>query len=356
MEDPRCNLRNQVDYSLQEVMFLVISAVISGMTSWKEIHLFGLEKQQWLRKHFPFEKGIPWPSTMSRLFAKLDTEAFGHYFVEWVASLSELTQGEVVAIDGKTMRGSYDHGNGKAAIHMVSAFVSRQNLCLGQLATDQKSNEITTIPKLLELLEIKNCTITIDAMGCQRTISEKILSKDADYILQVKNNQKGLLEQVEKLFVITKPEDEDQQDHIDHGRIEQRKCTTITNLTHLDGYKDWPGIKTIIRIEARRINKGTGKSEQNCRYYISSKKQKAKYFNQDIRDHWAIENKLHWSLDVNFKEDSARKRSGNSANNFTLFSKIALNLLKQCDEKLSVNNKRLKALLNNEFREQLINI
>lgn len=356
MEDPRCNLRNQVDYSLPEMMFLVISAVISGMTSWKEIHMFGLEKQVWLREYFPFENGIPWPSTLSRLFAKLDTEEFGVLFADWVASLSELTEGEVVAIDGKTIRGSYDKGDDKAAIHMVSAFVSRQNLCLGQLATEQKSNEITAIPKLLGLLDLKNCMVTIDAMGCQIEISKKILKKDAHYILQVKNNQKGLLEQIEKLFTIARLADEDSQSNLDHGRIEQRRCATISDLNHLDGYRDWPGIKTIIRIDSQRIEKRTGKVENNLRYYISSKEQNAASFNRDIRDHWGIENKLHWSLDVSFKEDSSRKRKGNSAANFTLFSKIALNLLKTSKENLSKNNKRLKALLNNEYREKLLNI
>jgi len=193
-------------------------------------------------------------------------------------------------------------------------------------------------------------------MGCQKEISKKILEKEAQYILQVKNNQKGLLEQIEKLFNITALEDSHLQNNLDHGRIEQRVCCVISDLTHLDGYQNWPGIKTIIRIQSTRTQKQTGKEEQNIRYYISSKVAKAEVFNKDIRAHWGIENKLHWSLDVSFQEDSSRKRKGNSASNFALFSKIALNLLKECPDKLSKNNKRLKALLDDQFREQLLNI
>lgn len=356
MEDPRCDLRNQVDYSLPELLFLVISAVISGMNTWHDIAMFADQKQDWLRTHFPYKNKMPWPSTLSRLFARLNSEAFGQYFIEWVGSLSELTQGEVVAIDGKTMRGSYDKTDDKAAIHMVSAFVSHQNLCLGQLATQEKSNEITAIPKLLDLLTLKGCTVTIDAMGCQREIAKKVLQKEADYILQVKNNQKGLLDQVKKLFVITKLEDTHTQHHLDHGRMERRTCALISDLTHLDGYQNWPDIKTIIRIEAERTEKSTGKKQNSSRYYISNKKALAATFNQDIRAHWGIENKLHWSLDVSFKEDGSRKRKGHSAANFALFSKIALNLIKNCPDKISKNNKRLKALLNDSFREKLLGI
>jgi predicted transposase YbfD/YdcC len=356
MKDPRCNLRNQVDYCLPELMFLVISAAISGMNTWNDIAMFGEQKQDWLRTYFPFKDKMPWPSTLSRLFARLDSEEFGQYFIDWVASLSKLTQGEVVAFDGKTMRGSYDKTNNKAAIHMVSAFVSHQNICLGQLATEEKSNEITAIPKLLDLLTLEGCTVTTDAMGCQVEISKKILQKKANYILQVKNNQKGLLEQVEKVFEITELDDTNLQYNLDHGRVEQRECAVICNLTHLDGYQNWPGIQTIIRIQSQRIQKRTGEKENSTRYYISSKTGSATNFNQDIRAHWGIENKLHWSLDVSFKEDNSRKRKGHSAANFALFSKIALNLLNNCPTKMSKNRKRLKALLDDNFREKLLAI
>ncbi len=308
MEDPRCNLRNQVDYSLPEIFFLVISAVVSGMNTWDEISEFGNHKLGWLRGYFPYTNGSPWPSTLSRLFARLDSEQFGQYFIEWVSSLSKLTQGEVVAMDGKTMRGSSNPSDNKAALHMVSAFVSHQNICLGQLATQQKSNEITAIPQLLDMLMLEGCTVTIDAMGCQKEISSKIIEKKAAYILQVKGNQKGLLEQIDKVFRTTKPDDKDISIDLGHGRIEERKCSVITDLTFLDEYQDWPGLQSIIGIDSKRTIKKTGKQEQSNRYYISSKKAQAKVFNKDIRAHWGIENKLHWSLDVNFREDSSKKK------------------------------------------------
>jgi len=338
------------------MLFLVLSAVISGMTEWKQIALFGKQKIEWLRTIFPYEDGIPNETTLGRLFAQLDSEAFGQYFIEWTQTLRELTKGEVVAIDGKTMRGSAAPHDNKAAIHMISAFATHQSLCLGQVATDQKSNEITAIPKLLDLLTIENSTVTIDAMGCQKDISTKILEKNADYILQVKKNQKGLFEQIEKLFKITATVSSHTDNHLDHGRIEKRNCDVISDLTHLDGYQNWPGIKSIIRISATRTNKKTGKTEHNERYYISSKSCNAQNFNRDIRAHWGIENKLHWSLDVSFNEDNSKKRKGNSAYNFGLITKVALQLIVNQTEKLSKKNKMLNALLDNHYREKILGI
>lgn len=356
MEDPRCNIRNQIDYSLPELMFLVISAVVSGMNTWDEISEFGDHKLDWLRKFFPFKNGSPWPSTLSRLFARLDSEAFGRYFTEWVSQLSELTGGKVVAIDGKTMRGSCDPAENKAPLHMVSAFVSHQNLCLGQLATEEKSNEITAIPALLDMITLKGCTVTIDAMGCQKEIAGKILEQEADYILQVKGNQKNLLRQIEKVFTTTKPDSGHVWNDLGHGRLERRECEVITDLTFLDDCQHWPGLKSIVRINSERQIKKSGKKETSARFYISSKAVKAEIFNRDIREHWGIENNLHWSLDVNFKEDSSKKRKGHSAANFGLFTKIALTLLEKHKVNKSKKRKRLNALLNDQLREKLLGI
>ena len=356
MKDPRCNKRNTVDYPLIEMMFLVISATVSGMTHWTDIQLFGEEKLDWLRTHFPYEKGIPWHSTLSRVFARLDNEAFGQYFTEWIGTLSELTDGEVIAIDGKRMRGSYDKSDGKAAIHMVSAYATDQRLSLGQLATAQKSNEITAIPLLLDLLTLKGSIITIDAMGCQRAIAKKILEKEADYILGVKENQKGLLEQIEKMFTITQAHTQTSHD-MGHGRIETRTCSVIDDLQLFDDYRDWPGITSLIKVETVREMKNSAEKQTAVRYYISSKTASAEVFNKDIRSHWAIENKLHWVLDVTFKEDASRKRKGNSAANFSLFSKIALALIEKAQiSKLPRSRIRKKALLNNQFREKILGI
>jgi len=356
MEDPRCNKRNTVHHPLVEMMFLVISAVISGMNTWADIESFGEEKLGWLQKFFPYEHGIPWHGTLGRVFARLDNQAFGQYFIEWIDSLRERTNNEVIAVDGKRMRGSYDKSSGKAAIHMVSAYATNQQLCLGQLATARKSNEITAIPELLDLLTLRGATVTLDAMGCQKEISKKIVAKEADYILGVKDNQKGLLEQIEKVFTITKITSEATDNHIGHGRIEQRTCSVIDNLEFFDDYKDWPGLKTLVRIKATRIEKQTGKEEHSVRYYISSKGAHAKKFNQNIRSHWAIENKLHWVLDVNFKEDSSRKRKGNSAQNFGIISKVALTLIDRYPAKKPKTWKRLKAALNDQVREEMLKI
>jgi len=356
MNDPRCNKRNIVDYPLNELMFLVISASVSGMNTWTDIQTFGEYKLEWLRNFFPYKNGIPWHGTLGRVFARLDNETFGQYFIEWVSTLGELTCGEVVAIDGKRIRGSYNKADGKAAIHMVSAYAHDQGVCLGQLATEQKSNEITAIPKLLDLLTLKGCTITIDAMGCQKAISKKIIAGKADYILGVKENQKGLLTQIEKVFGITQPCSTNTEHSLGHGRVEKRICSVIDDLRFFDDYKDWPGITSLLKIEAEREDKRSGKKEVNTRYYISSKTATAKTFNKDIRSHWAIENKLHWVLDVAFNEDASRKRKGNSAANFSLFSKIALALIEKCEEKIPRTRKRLKAMLNDTYREKLLGI
>ncbi len=358
MEDPRCNLRNQVQYSIHEIFFLVIAAVVSGCNDWKEIALFGKVKVDWLRKFFPYTEGTPCNTTLSRFFSKLDPESFGQLFSEWVASLSELTEGQLVAIDGKTLRGSYDRKDNKAALHMVSAFVSRQGLCLGQLATDAKSNEVTAIPKLLDLLTLEGAILTIDAMGCQKEIAKEIVAKRADYILQVKGNQKGLLEQVEKVFQITSLTDTHTQHTFGHDRIEQRTSSIITDLTYLDDREDWKALKSVVRVESVREHKASGNMERSTRYYISSRTDSAQIFNDNIRSHWAIENQLHWTLDVTFNEDKSRKRVGYSPHNFNIISKIALTLIndRESGSRMSKKNKRTKAALSDVFREELLKI
>lgn len=360
MEDPRCNKRNTVDHPLTEIMFLVVSAVVSGMTNWVEIQDFGKTKIDWLRRFFPYAKGIPWHGTLGRVFARLDSEAFGRYFIEWIDTLSPMTEGEVVAIDGKCMRGSYDSASGKSAIHMVSAYATQRKLCLGQLATEEKSNEITAIPKLLDLLTLEGATVTIDAMGCQKEIAQKILDRNADYILGVKDNQKGLSEQIKKVFDITAKDPIHTKHDLDHGRIEQRTCSVITNLQFLDDCKSWPGIVSLIRVEAQRAIKNSDKQESSIRYYISSKKASAEVFNAQIRSHWAVENNLHWTLDVEFREDDSRIRKGDSPENFSLMSKIALNLIERfrnhMPKPISINRIRNKAALSDDLREQILGI
>lgn len=357
MKDPRRISKGNLKHPLSEIIFLVISAVVSGANEWDTIEVFGQQQIDWLRKFFPYKKGTPSHDTLSRFFSALDSQYFSEHFLEWTNSVCKIAHGEVVAIDGKRMRGSYDTASEKAAIHMVSAFASHNNLCLGQVKTHDKSNEITAIPELLELLSIKGATVTIDAMGCQKTIAEKILEKSANYLLAVKNNQPELSQQVEKLFDIQKVENMNKHVDCGHGRVETRICSVINDFKFFDDYQKWPGLKSVVKIQTERYTKITGKTEYQTRYYISSLSPDATYINHAVRSHWAIENKLHWVLDVQFKEDSSRKRTGNSASNFNIISKVALGLIEKVETKRqSKRQRRNMAAFGTKFREEVLGI
>ena len=358
LTDPRTTYRGNLRHSLTDIIFLVISAVVSGADSWQSIELFGNNQQDWLRTYIALPFGIPSHDTLGRFFSALDHQAFSECFINWVQDLSVLTQGEVIAIDGKRLRGSYDRYSDKKAIHMVSAFATDNGLCLGQCVCEDKSNEITAIPELLEIIALKGSTVTIDAIGCQTDIAEKIISKEADYILAVKNNQKDLYEQIRKLFKITKPSSTDTTHNTGHGRVETRSCSVIEDLTFLDSDKQWKGLKTIIKIDSERFTKIDKKSQKETRYYISSLPPEAAAMNKKIRNHWAIENKLHWMLDVNFNEDASRKRMGYSASNYNIITKVALSLITKTEAKKGVSqkNKRYLAALSSQFREKVLKI
>ncbi len=336
---------------------MVISAVVSGADSWTEIETFGNNQIEWLRKFMPFKSGIPSYDTLGRFFSVLDFEEFSLCFSEWVTTLSNLTNGEVVAIDGKRLRGSSNKYFNKKAIHMVSAFASQNSLCLGQVAFSEKSNEITAIPALLNLVAVKGCTVTIDAMGCQTSIASKIRKKKADYILAVKNNQKELFQQIEKVFSITEISSENTDIQSGHGRVETRKCSVIDNLNFLDISKEWKDLKTIIRIKSERYLKLEKKTQRQIRFYISNLPANAQLINEKIRHHWSIENNLHWTLDVTFKEDGSQRRKGNSAKNFNIIAKIGMALIeREKSVKISKKRKRFTAALDYKFREKILNI
>jgi predicted transposase YbfD/YdcC len=356
VKDFRNSERGNLSHPLLDIMFLVISGVVSGANDWVTIEIFGKGQLDWLRQFLPFKNGIPSHDTLGRVFASLDSDEFGKCFIEWIAQVNKITNGEVVAVDGKCIRGSYDKGDKKSAIHMVSAYATESRLSLGQIATDIKSNEITAIPKLLDILSLKGCTVTIDAMGCQKKIAQKILDSDANYILGLKENQKILLEQVQAVFTNTKSTSQAKSYDVDHGRVEQRKCTVIQDLHFIDDVEKWPGLKSVVRIESERYFKITGKVETSTRYYISSLSEDAKVINKKIRDHWGVENKLHWILDVVFKEDSSRRRKGNSAINFNIIAKIALSLIEKTEIKLPRTQKRNRAAYDPKFREKILGV
>ena len=355
MKDPRRINKGNHIYPLNEILLLVISAVISGANGWTAIELFGNSKLSWLQEFFPYKNGIPSNDVLGKLFARLKAREFTDCFTNWINSISELNESEVVPIDGKTIRNSNDDSSCKSAIHLVSAYASENRVCLGQVAVSEKSNEITAIPKLLDILTIKGCIVTIDAMGCQKKIAEKIIKKDADYILMVKDNQKNLKVQIEDLFKTQESHITDMKEDFGHGRIENRKCSIIDDLSLLDKRDDWKGIKSIVRISSTRIIKKTQKESTENRYYITSLEADAEKINNAIRSHWSIENNLHWNLDVVFKEDASLKKKGDSPINFNIITKIALALIeRENSNKMSKNSKRLKAALDDKYRTKIL--
>lgn len=356
IQDPRRTSKGNLKHPLVDILFLVVSAVVSSCNDWESIEIFGESQLDWLRKFYPYKHGIPSHDTLNRVFSALDPKVFGEKFIEWTREVCRLSEGEVVAIDGKTIRRSYDKNSGRSAFHMISAYAEQNSVCLGQTLTGEKSNEITAIPELLDLLFVEKATVTIDAMGCQKAIVEKILSKKADYLIAVKNNQQSLYEEILNLFKITRPFSTEVSRNVDHGRVETRKCSVITDLTFLDEAKHWQGIRSVIKIESERYLKASDKTTWETRYYISSHHCEAGRINQMVRAHWAVENKLHWMLDVVFGEDSSRRRAGNSAANFNIISKVALALIERTPHKKSKRQRRFKAAFDPNFREMVLNL
>ena len=355
IDDPRRDLTKL--HQLNDILLIGIVSVICGADSWNEMEVYAQEKEAFLRTFLDLPNGIPSHDTFNRVFSAIDSTQFEACFIEWVKSISELLPKEVVAIDGKTIRGAKSKGN-KSPIHMVSAFASANNLVLGQVKTDDKSNEINAIPKLLEILSLKDTIVTIDAMGCQTEIASAIIKKDADYILAVKANQPQLLEHIEDEFRFGKTIKTAISEELDHGRIETRKCSVINDFEFIPSDNDWVKLTTIIRIESKREFKNSSKpTEKAKRYYISSIKATPEDFQNAIRSHWAIENKLHWMLDVAFSEDASRKRTGNATQNFSILTKMALNILKKDTKaKVGVKSRRFKAAINNDYLLKMLNL
>jgi predicted transposase YbfD/YdcC len=320
---------------------------------------YGKAKQPWLKTFLTLPFGIASHDTFNRVFSALDPEEMEKGFADWVSSIAKLTAGEVVAIDGKTLRGASEPSkkgpDKKAIVHMVSAWANTNSLVLGQRRVDEKSNEITAIPKLLDALELSGTVVTIDAMGCQRAIAEKIVAKKADYILAVKENQGHLLEEIKDSFQMLTADAVSEEIDYGHGRVEQRICSVIADLSLLEKPLEWASLQGIVRIQSERFHKATGKTETEIRYYITSLEPDATRLNCSIRQHWGIENKLHWVLDVGFGEDLDRKRAGHAAQNYSVLNRIALNLLKQDKtSKRGIHGKLLKAGWDNDYLLHLL--
>jgi predicted transposase YbfD/YdcC len=356
IDDPR--YQHSPAHALVDIITIAICGMICGADDWVAIEEFGLAKEAWFKTFLNLPYGIPSHDTFRDVFGKLDPEQFRMSFIRWVGAISRLTIGEVVSIDGKTVRRSHDKGQGKQAIHMVSAWASENELVLGQVKVEDKSNEITAIPELLRLLALKGCIVTIDAMGCQTDIADQIISQGADYVLALKDNHKRLHQEVQRLFTdaltdpnTTIPYQFDQMVHKDHGRIETRRCWTIDDpayINYLDPQGRWSELRTVVRVETQR--QVGAETSYDTRHYLTSLTGEPIRFNQIIRTHWHIENKLHWVLDVAFREDDCRVRQGYAAENLAILRHIALNLLKQENTaKCGIKNKRLKAGWDNDY-------
>ena len=354
MEDPRVERTQQ--HKFIDIVVITIAAVICGCEDWNEIELFGKLKKDWLDQYLELPNGIPSHDTINRLFAALNPQSLQDCFLNWIQDVAQITEGRIVSIDGKRLCGSGTQGK-KAIVHMVSAWCNTNNMVLGQVKTDDKSNEITAIPELLKLLNIKGCTVTIDAMGCQKDIADKIIEMEGDYVLAVKGNQGNLLDDIDEAFKETAKSrlQSSSSLEIGHGRIEKRTCDVITDTDWICNLQEWKGLKSLIRITAERTDKASGEKQQECRYYISSAMPGAAALLNITRQHWGVENKLHWMLDVNFGEDASQKRAGNAAQNFSVINRIALNLLQnEKTKKLSIKKKRLAAGWQHDYLEKLL--
>jgi predicted transposase YbfD/YdcC len=357
LPDPR--QRGKVLYPLDEVLLLCLLAVLAGAETFVDIARFGDKKLALLRRFRQFRDGTPSHDHLGDIFATLDAEHFQRCFVSWVASLTGAPVAEVIAIDGKTSRRSYQKTGGKAPIHMVSAFAVRQRLVLGQVKVADKSNEIVAIPKLIEMMAIEGAIVTIDAMGCQRDIAQKIVDKKADYVLALKGNQGSLREDVELFTAEQKANgfkdttiSQDETVDGDHGRIETRATTVIHDVAWLQERHDWPGLKAVVIVESTR--EIADKIEHETRFYITSLVVTANLLGPIVRSHWAVENSLHWVMDMIFRDDECRIRTDHAPANFTTVKHMAHNLIRKAPGKDSLRLRRKVAAWDDDFLASLI--
>lgn len=352
VSDPR--IERTKKHKLIDILTIAICAVIADADSFEEIEVFGNERIDWFESFLELPHGIPSHDTFTRVFSRMDPKELQLAFSNWVNAFQESIKGQVVAIDGKTLRRSFDKANGNAPLHMVSAWAADSELVLGQLAVDKKSNEIKAIPRLLQLLFLKGAIVSIDAIGCQKDIAQVIIEKKADYLLAVKKNQPALHEDIELAFQQAEHDPKlvhSSQETADkgHGRLETRLYQTITNLEWVPTASQWPKAHCVGRVISTR--EWAGKKTVETRYYISSINGAAADFAHAVREHWGIENKVHWVLDVTFGEDRSRIRKDHSAENMAVLRRIALNILKRhtSPKKMSLKMKRKKAAWDNNF-------
>lgn len=360
LPDPR--VEGRCDHKLIDIIVIAVCAVIAGAESWVDVESFGKAKQDWLRSFLDLPHGIPSHDTFGRFFAALDAEAFQTTFMRWVEGVFRVSKGQVIAIDGKTVRQSHDRTIGQDAIHLVNAWATRNGIALGQWKTDTKSNEIAAIPPLLRQLNVAGCIVTVDAMGAQTKIASAIRDEKADYVLRVKGNQGHLHQDLQDWFAhadnvqfADMPHSYAETVNKGHGRIEIRRCWASSDplaFEYIRNYEGWTDLQTIVRVQRER--RLPDKTEIDTAYYISSLPAEAAPLLAATRFHWAVENSLHWVLDVIFKEDDARVRVGHAAHNLAILRQLALNIIKQDPSKGSVRTKRFRAGLDVTFLQILL--
>jgi predicted transposase YbfD/YdcC len=357
LRDPRLNRRKR--HLLPEIIAISICAIICGANNWQQVEAFGQSRQEWLKKFFQLPNGTPSHDTFERVFARLNPRAFARCFAEWTSALQKSLGVKHIAIDGKTMRASGCRASGLGPLHLVSAWAAENHLSLGQVAVEGKSNEIAAIPKLLELLDLKGALVTIDAMGCQKKIAADIVNGDGDYILTVKGNQEHLAEDVQECFNVAMQIefqgldwDEWMTEEWEHGRHEKRYYAVIHDPVGIRDKEAWANLCTIGMCCSERTYQG--KTTEELRYFISSKRTGARWHGKKVRGHWGIENSLHWVLDVTFREDDSRVRERNAAENFGLLRRMALSMLYRHHGKGSVATKRFKAAMDTDVLEEVL--
>ncbi len=378
LPDPRIDGTKR--HRLLDVITIAICAVLCGADSWVDVELFGQAKLRWLRTFLALPHGIPSHDTFGRVFAALDPQAFEQCFLAWVRAVVTHTDGEIVALDGKTLRRSHNRGTDQAPLHLVSAWAAANRLVLGQIAVDAKSNEITAVPALLQVLALQGCIVTIDAMGCQRAIAQTIIDQGGDYVLTLKANQPTLHAAVETYFTQARANGfagvpHGYQRTVDggHGRVEIRQYWTVADpvwLATFDPTGKWAGLASVGLVECgpgrvwawssvglvERERRTPTETTHEVHYYLSRLDGDVATFARAVRSHWGIENRLHWVLDIAFREDESRVRVGHAAENFAVLRHIALNLLRQDHSvKAGVKAKRLKAGWDEAYLLRLLN-
>ena len=360
LEDPRSDHTRQ--HELIDIITIAICGVICGADSWVDLEIFGKSKEGWLKGFLELPNGIPSHDTFGRVFSLLDAQQFQDCFLEWVKAVNDVTRGQVIAIDGKTVRRSHDKTLGKSAIHMVSAWASENRLVLGQTKVAEKSNEITAIPELLALLDVSGCIVTIDAMGCQKEIARLIIEDSGDYVLALKENQGQLYQEVKELFededLVTEVGDFHETVNKGHGRLERRRCSSIADpecISYLNPRGQWRGLRSVAKVTGeRRIGE---KVSKESRYYISSLPGAAKELLWAVRAHWGIENSLHWVLDIAFREDESRVRKGHGPENLATLRHMALNLIsRETSSKSGVKARRLRAAWDEDYLIKVLSV